>query len=129
MEPGTITVVVADDVEALRALVRIALEEQPDIVVVGEAPDGRAAVTMTRDLRPDVVLLDISMPGYDGLEALRDICQEMPDTSVVMLSGFAASRLGTQVLEAGARAYVEKGAPFDEIIAAVRSAAGSGCRR
>ncbi len=115
----------ADDVEALRALVRIALEEHPDLQVIGEAEDGRHAVEMVRELRPHVVLLDVSMPGYDGLEALIEIRRDAPEVAVVMLSGFAASRLAPQALELGAHAYLEKGASFDEIARAVRAAAAA----
>jgi DNA-binding NarL/FixJ family response regulator len=121
----SIKVVIADDVEALRALIRIALEEFPDIVVVGEASNGHEAVALAQTLEPHVVLLDVSMPGYDGLEALIDIRKATPDVAVVMLSGFAASRLAPQALELGAEAYLEKGASFDEIVSAVRAAATS----
>jgi DNA-binding NarL/FixJ family response regulator len=125
-----IQVVVADDVEALRALVRLALEEHDDIEVVGEASDGRAAVAAAAALRPDVLLLDVSMPGYDGLEALIDVRRQAPGVAVVMLSGFAAARLAPQAIELGAHSYLEKGASFPEIADAVRAAAGArpGCR-
>ncbi len=118
-----IRVVIADDVEALRVLVRLALEEHADIAVVGEATDGREAVAIALEHRPDVILLDVSMPHYDGLEALVDIRREAPEVAVVMLSGFAAGRLGPQAVSLGAHAYLEKGAGFDEIAAAVRAAA------
>jgi DNA-binding NarL/FixJ family response regulator len=125
-----IQVVVADDVEALRALVRLALEEHDDIEVVGEASDGRAAVAAAAELHPDVLLLDVSMPGYDGLEALIDVRRQAPEVAVVMLSGFAAARLAPQAIELGAHSYLEKGATFEEIAAAVRAAAEArpGCR-
>jgi len=122
---SVIRVVIADDVEALRALVRIALEEHADIAIVGEVSDGLSAVEAARDLTPDVMLLDVSMPGYDGLEALIDIRAQSPTVSVVMLSGFAASRLAPQAVELGAHSYLEKGASFEEIVGAVRSAASS----
>jgi DNA-binding NarL/FixJ family response regulator len=125
MQQGPIRVVIADDVEALRALVRIALEEYPDIKVAGEASDGHEAVAAARDLAPDVMLLDVSMPGYDGLEALIDIRELAPCVEVVMLSGFAATRLAPQALELGAHSYLEKGVSFDEIAAAVRAAAAA----
>lgn len=130
MTADGIRVVVADDVEALRALIRLALEEHKDIDVVGEAADGRQAVALASALAPDVILLDVSMPGCDGLEALIEIRREAPAVAVVMLSGFAAARLAAQALEHGASAYLEKGASFDEIAAAVRGAAAarSGCR-
>lgn len=126
--PGSLRVVIADDVEALRALVRLALEEQGDIQVVGEAADGHEAVRLTCELEPDVLLLDVSMPGYDGLEALVEVCRRVPRTSVVMLSGFAASRLAPQAKELGAHSYLEKGAPFETIVATVRTAAAQGSR-
>ena len=125
MASSVIRVVIADDVEALRALVRIALEEHADIAIVGEVSDGLSAVEAARDLTPDVMLLDVSMPGYDGLEALIDIRAQSPTVSVVMLSGFAASRLAPQAVELGAHSYLEKGASFEEIVGAVRSAASS----
>jgi DNA-binding NarL/FixJ family response regulator len=128
MQQGSIRVVIADDVEALRALVRIALEEHPGIEVVGEASDGHEAVAAARELVPDVMLLDVSMPGYDGFEALIDIRELAPDVAVVMLSGFAAKRLAPQALELGAHSYLEKGVSFEAIAAAVRAAAGAGAR-
>lgn len=131
MPADAIRVLVADDVEALRALVRLALEEHDDIDVVGEAADGRQAVALAAELAPDVILLDVSMPGCDGLEALIEIRRAAPAVAVVMLSGFAAARLAPQALEHGAHAYLEKGASFEEIVAAVRGAAAARgrCRR
>lgn len=104
-----ITTLVVDDVEDLRFLVRMALEQSGHFRVVGEAGDGEAAVVMADQHKPDLVLLDISMPIQDGLEALPKIKSVSPTTKVVMLSGFEAHRLAEASLSLGAIGYIEKG--------------------
>ncbi|HEX2017241.1 MAG TPA: response regulator transcription factor [Solirubrobacteraceae bacterium] len=120
---GSIRVLLCDDVPEFRALLRLALEDDPGLVVVGETGDGRACVDCVLAQRPDVLLLDLSMPDFDGLEALPQIRAQAPDTAVVVLSGFSASRMAEQVLAAGAAGYLEKGTSFEGIRAAVRAAA------
>lgn len=117
-----IRVLLCDDVEAFRALLRYSLEDQDGIHVVGEAADGNEGIRQTADLRPDVVLLDLSMPNCDGLEAIPVMRKRSPNTRIVALSGFTAERMAEPVMAQGAQAYVEKGAELTEIVAAIRDA-------
>jgi len=119
-----ITIFLCDDVPELRALVRYGLEEDPGLRVVGEAGDARSAVDQAAELRPDVVLLDLSMPGMDGLEAIPRLREVAPGTAIVVFSGFAAERMRDAALDLGAADYVEKGAPLEAVRARVREAAG-----
>ena len=99
---------------------RSALEVEPDLEVVGEAGDGRAGVEVVARLEPDVVLLDLSMPGMDGLEAISEIRARSPASAIVVFSGFSASRMRETALDRGAASYVEKGAALDRLSVAVR---------
>ena len=124
MEP--IRVLVCDDVEAFRALLRYTLQEDPGIEVVGEAADGMAAIQAAERLQPDVVLLDLSMPVLDGIDAIPVVLERAPGTRVVALSGWGADRMEQASLEQGAVAYVQKSDDVEAIRAAVRSAARHG---
>jgi PAS domain S-box-containing protein len=115
-------VLVVDDAEDIRTLVRIRLTSQGAYEVVGEAADGEAAVTEAARLQPDLVLLDLAMPRMDGLEALPQIRAAVPGVRVIVLSGFVAGSMAVAVLEAGARRYLEKGraiSTLGEVIAEV----------
>jgi DNA-binding NarL/FixJ family response regulator len=111
---------VADDVPDMRALVRFALEDAPDMTVVGEAGNGAEAVQGVGRTRPDVVLLDLSMPDLDGLEVIPVVLAQSPETGIVVFSGFEAARMRGPTLDLGAHRYVEKGRPLDELRAAIR---------
>jgi DNA-binding NarL/FixJ family response regulator len=112
-----------DDVLELRTLLRFALEEDGDIRIVGEAGDALAALSGVRELLPDVVLLDLSMPGIDGLEAIPLLLDVAPEIGIVVFSGFAADRMSTPALSLGADRYLEKGAPLEAVRTAVREVA------
>ena len=118
-----IRVLVCDDVEAFRALMRYTLQEDPGIEVVGEAADGMAANDAADRLQPDVVLLDLTMPVLDGIDAIATVLERAPGTRVVALSGWGAERMAQAALEQGAVAYVEKTDDVQAIRAAVREAA------
>jgi DNA-binding NarL/FixJ family response regulator len=120
-----IAVVLCDDVPQLRALLRYALEEHGDIRVVGEAGDGAAGIDLVRDLGPDAVLLDLSMPGMDGLEAIPRVRAAAPHAAIVVFSGFAAERMADEAQRLGADRYLEKGAALDEVVEVVRAVVGS----
>ena len=116
----SIRVVLCDDVQAFRALVRYSLEDEDGIEVVGEAADGLEGVRQVGDLRPDVILLDLSMPECDGLEAIPAMREQSPDTRIIALSGFTADRMAEPVMARGAKAYLEKGVEISEIVATIR---------
>jgi DNA-binding NarL/FixJ family response regulator len=119
-----IRVLVCDDVEAFRALMRYTLQEDPGIEVVGEAADGIAAIDAAERLQPDVVLLDLTMPVLDGIDAIPAVLRSAPGARVVALSGWGAERMAEAALERGAFAYLEKTDDVQAIRAAVRAAAG-----
>jgi DNA-binding NarL/FixJ family response regulator len=119
-----IRVLVCDDVESFRALMRFTLPEDPAIEVVGEAGDGVAAIESAAELQPDVVLLDLTMPRLDGIDAIPALLERAPNTRVVALSGWDADRMADAALAHGAVAYVEKSEDVQAIRDAVRAAAG-----
>jgi DNA-binding NarL/FixJ family response regulator len=120
-----IRVVVADDQELLRGGLRMILEAQPDLEVVGEAGDGAEAVRVAREHAPDVVLMDIRMPGVDGIEATRQISAD-PATScqVLVLTTFDQDDYVYEALRAGAAGFLLKSTPPAGLVEAVRVVAG-----
>ncbi len=121
----SIRTVIADDHEMFREGLRLLLESQTDIEIVGEVVDGVAAVEIARSLKPDVMLLDIAMPKLTGLEALSLIRNVSPDTHVIMLSSHGKEAYVHQALNDGAFGYIIKGSPSSEVIIAIRKAANS----
>jgi DNA-binding NarL/FixJ family response regulator len=116
-----IRVVVVDDSEDLRLLLRLALEDEPDFTVVAEAPDGATGVEAVSEHTPHLVLLDIAMPVMDGLQALTLIREESPGSIVVMLSAFSGSTGAPErAVALGAHGYIEKGGGVPELIADLR---------
>jgi DNA-binding NarL/FixJ family response regulator len=114
-------VLIADDQALARAGFRMILESQEDIEIVGEAEDGAQAVTLARELAPDVVLMDIRMPGLDGLEATRRRLLDGPNgTHVLVLTTFDADEYVYEALKAGAAGFMLKSAPPARLVEAVR---------
>jgi DNA-binding NarL/FixJ family response regulator len=111
----------ADDHEIVRQGLRSMLETQRDCKVVGEAADGRQAVTMTKELNPDVVILDIGMPSLNGLEATRQILKMRPQTKVLILTMHESDSVIREVLDAGARGYILKTDAGRDLVTAVES--------
>jgi two-component system response regulator NreC len=118
-----IRVLIADDHTLFRAGVRVLLEAVSGIEVVGEAADGERAIEMAGSLRPDVVLMDIAMPGTNGLEATRTIKSRFPDMQVLVLTMHRSDEYFFEMLKAGASGYVLKGAETAELVDAVQDVA------
>ena len=110
------TIVVVDDAADVRLLMKTRLRVSGMFRVVGEGADGAQAVELARDLRPDLMLLDVSMPGVDGLEALPEVRRASPDTRVVLFSGFEEAGLADRARELGAAAFIEKSTPVDHLV-------------
>lgn len=123
-----LSVLIADDQAMVRSGLGMVLTAEGDIEVVGEARDGGEAVRMARELRPDVVLMDIRMPGTDGIEATRMLAgRDVADrVAVVMLTTFGADEYVFEALKAGAVGFVLKDSDPDTLLEAVRAAAGGG---
>lgn len=123
MAADDLTIVLADDQDLVRAGFRVILESEPGFRVVGEAPDGAAAVEAVVALRPDVVCLDVQMPGVDGLEAARRIGALPDPPAVLVLTTFDDDAALFQALEAGASGFLLKNASPERLIDAVRTVA------
>ncbi|MBT2469443.1 response regulator transcription factor [Streptomyces sp. ISL-66] len=124
-DPVPIKVLLADDQALLRSAFKVLVDSEPDMRVVGEASDGARAVELARSARPDVVLMDIRMPGTDGLAATRLISAdpELADVRVVMLTTFEVDEYVAAALRAGACGFLGKGAEPEELLNAIRVAA------
>jgi DNA-binding NarL/FixJ family response regulator len=122
----TIRVLLADDQALLRSAFRVLVDSEPDMEVVGEASDGAEAVRLTRLERADVVLMDIRMPGTDGLAATRMISEDpsLAHVRVVILTTFEVDDYVVQSLRAGASGFLGKGSEPEELLSAIRVAAG-----
>ncbi|MDD5704592.1 MAG: response regulator transcription factor [Kiritimatiellae bacterium] len=116
-------VLLVDDHKPTRDEMRSLIERQPDMVVVAEADTGEAAVDRARNERPDVVVMDILLPGINGIEASRRILAQQPDVVVLALSNHFGESLVQAVLDAGGQGYVRKSRAFEELIPALRSVA------
>ena len=119
---SSIRMLIVDDHAVLRAGLRMLLDAEPDIQVVGEAGDGVEAVARTIDLAPDVVLLDLTMPRMGGLEVLRQIRESSPQTRVLVLTMHDDESYLREVLKAGGSGYVLKRAADVELLSAIRTA-------
>ncbi|MEV4298410.1 response regulator transcription factor [Microbispora rosea] len=126
-EPEPIRVLLADDQELLRGSLRLLVDSTPGLVAVGEAGTGTRAVELARAERPDVVLMDVRMPGMDGIEATRRICAGPSGTRVLILTTFDLDEYVYAGLRAGASGFLLKNTPPADLLAAIRViAAGEG---
>lgn len=119
-DPQTFTVLVVDDHRMMREGLSTLLGKQPDIGEVVEAENGRQAIDKARQHEPDVILMDVSMPGMNGIEATKKIKQILPDTRIIALSMYDEPDIHVAMLEAGAVTYVPKAGPSETLLAAVR---------
>ncbi|MCP3760636.1 response regulator transcription factor [Streptomyces sp. TBY4] len=121
----TIRVLLADDQALLRGTFRLLFDSADDMEVVAEAADGRQAIEMARATRPDVVVMDIRMPGMDGIAATAAICtdEDLPDTRVLILTTFEIDEYVAHALQAGASGFLGKGTSTEDLLAAVRTVA------
>lgn len=121
---GLIRVLVADDLQEIRTLVRTNLEFDGRFDVVGEASNGLEAVDLIHELNPDVVILDLAMPEMDGLAAISKIRQTSPGTKILVLSAFADDHNSGLVRDLGANGFIAKDRPMEEIVDKVAEIAG-----
>jgi len=117
---NTLRVLLVDDHEIVRTGLRMLFQAEPDIVIVGEAGSGEAAIAAVTALKPDVVVMDIAMPGMSGIEATRQIKAISPETAVLALTMHEEEPYFFQMLEAGASGYVPKRAAADDLVSAIR---------
>ena len=122
----TITVLLADDHSLVRLGLSALLAKQGDMKLVGEAVNGEEAVRLAARLDPDVIIMDLMMPGVDGVTATRRIRERNPDTKVLILTSFGTSSDVAHAIEAGARGAILKDAPNASLLAAIRTVAAGG---
>jgi two-component system, NarL family, response regulator NreC len=115
------TVLLADDHVVVRKGLRFLLDESDRVEVIGEASDGREAVTLAQSLRPDLVIIDIQMPNLNGIDAAAQILKDRPETAVIILSMYSDESYILRALNAGAKAYLLKDSVETDILAAVRA--------
>lgn len=120
-ERDAITVLIVDDHAIVRQGLRTYLDLQPDIMVVGEMPDGKQAIEAVRNLLPDVVLMDLVMPNMDGVEATRLVTSVSPSTRVIVLTSFSEDEQVFASIKAGAQGYLMKDVLPQELVRAIRT--------
>jgi DNA-binding NarL/FixJ family response regulator len=123
---GRLRILLADDHVVMRQGLKLLLEGQKDMVVVSEAGDGAAAIQQAQELKPDVIIMDISMPGMNGLVATRTLKRVLPDAAIVTLTRHGDDAYLQELMRAGASAYVLKQSAPSELIQAIRACAAGG---
>jgi len=116
-----ISILIVDDHALIRKLLRRHLELQDDFIVVGEAGNGQEGIAKAAALMPDVILMDVSMPGIDGIEATRIICERQPQVKILILTLYASNENCLRAMQSGAAGYVLKDSVDEEIETAVRT--------
>ena len=117
-----ISLLLVDDHQVVRTALRMLLEGQPDMKIVGEADSGLQALERTRELLPDIVVMDITLPDISGIEATRQLKEEFPDLSVIALTIHDDEQYFFEMLQAGASGYVPKRAASEDLITSIRAA-------
>ncbi len=120
---GLIRVLIADDHGLVRNGLRLMLEDEPDMIVVGEAADGEQALSLANELQPDVLLLDVTMPPPDGIEVARRLKEAHSPVRILMLTMHEDPHLVREAMAAGAAGYMIKRAVADDLICAIRTVA------
>jgi DNA-binding NarL/FixJ family response regulator len=120
-----ISILLADDFAPIRRIIRRLLEEEADLTVIGEAANGIDAVKLVAEFKPDVLITDMSMPGLDGIEVIRQVRKATPQTVIVVLSAEDGEKNAVAAKQAGASAYLVKGLPVRELVYTVRTAMDS----
>jgi DNA-binding NarL/FixJ family response regulator len=119
-------VLIVDDNASFRRRVKRFLGSEPDIEVVGEAADGQEAILKARALQPDVVLMDVRMPGTNGINATRQLKEEMPEIQVIIVSRFDLEEYREAAMASGASAYVVKKSLIEELVPVIRRVVSGG---
>lgn len=117
----SIKILIVDNHGILRSGVKLIIDQTDDMKIVGQACDGHEGIELARKLKPDVVLMDISMPGLNGIEATKEIVSENPDIKILALSAYCNRRFVKDMLKAGASGYALKDTMADELIYAIKS--------
>ncbi len=117
--PDEITCLIVDDHEVVREGLRLSLSRAPHIRVIGEASDGADAISLVERRKPDVVVMDVRMPGMDGLEATKQILKKVPGTAVLIFTAYSERALLDRALDSGAKGYILKEAPHDDLLRAI----------
>lgn len=119
-----IRILLADDHTLIRTSLAKVLAMEPDLSIVGQAIDGHHVLELATHLQPDLVLMDVGMPRLNGVEATRRIRESHPGIKIIGLSIYSADVMSQSMLDAGAVAYVQKAAPMEKLLAAIRAACG-----
>jgi DNA-binding NarL/FixJ family response regulator len=122
--PSEITCLIVDDHEVVREGLRLSLSRAPHIRVIGEASDGASAVALAERRRPNVVIMDVRMPGMDGLEATKILTDKVPESAVLIFTAYSERSLLSRGLESGAKGYILKEAPHQTLVRAIQKVAG-----
>jgi DNA-binding NarL/FixJ family response regulator len=121
--PNEITVLIVDDHEVVREGLRLSLSRAPHVRVVGEAADGRAAIELAERRKPNVVIMDVRMPGLDGLDATKELMAKEPNVAVLIFTAYSERSLLARGLESGAKGYILKEAPHETLVRAIEKVA------
>ena len=116
----TTRILIVDDNAMFRGYIKEHLAPEPDIEVIGEAADAQEAVRKVRELKPDLVLMDVRMPGINGIEATRQLKEEMPELKVIVLTIFDLEEYREAAMASGADGYVVKKSLIEELVPAIR---------
>jgi DNA-binding NarL/FixJ family response regulator len=121
--PNEITVLIVDDHEVVREGLRLSLSRAAHVRVVGEAADGRAAIELAERRKPNVVIMDVRMPGLDGLDATKELMEKEPNSAVLIFTAYSERSLLARGLESGAKGYILKEAPHETLVRAIEKVA------